>query len=202
MSTRLALPRTFTTHPLTRSFLLRWMPTFLGFPAGGALTMLLIGPVNAPLPALLGGMLAGVAIGGAQWMALRDRVPDAAWWMPATALAHAFGLALGAALVGYQTGLADLAVQGAITGITLGIAQGLILRRSLPGWLWWTLAMPVLWALGWVVTSAAQVQVEKQFSNFGSLGALSFTLLSGLLLGRLLQGAQPTPAIPQPAPAA
>lgn len=191
MSTRLAMPRMFANHPLSRSFLLRWMPTFLGFPAGGSLAMLLTGPVDAPVPALLGGLLAGAAIGGAQWLALRDRLPDAAWWIPATALAHAIGLTAGSALVGYQTGMAQLAIQGLVTGLALGIAQGLVLRRSLPGWPWWTAAMPILWALGWIVTTAAQVQVEQQFSNFGSLGALAFCLLSGLLLGRLLREAAP-----------
>ena len=155
---------------------------------------MLTGPVNAPMPALAGGLLAGVAIGAAQWLALRDRLPDAAWWIPATAIAHAVGLAVGSALVGYQTGMAQLAIQGAVTGLALGIAQGLVLRRSVPGWPWWTLAMPFLWALGWVVTTAAQVQVEQQFSNFGALGALAFTLLSGLLLARLLRDAAMSPA--------
>ncbi len=199
MSTRLALPRMFANYPLSRSFVLRWMPTFLGFPASGSLAMLLTGSVNAPLPALLGGLLAGAAIGSAQWLALRDHLPEAAWWIPATALAHAVGLAVGSALVGYQTGMAQLAIQGAVTGLALGVAQGLVLRRSLPGWPSWTLAMPFMWALGWVITTAAQVQVEQQFTNFGSLGALAFTLLSGLLLGRLLREAQPSA---HPAPAA
>lgn len=201
MSSRLVVPQVFSDRPRDRSFLLRWMTTFLGFPAGGALAMALTGPVNALLPALSGGLLAGLAIGGAQYLALRDRLPDAAWWIPSTAVAHAIGLAAGSALVGYQTGMTQLAVQGAVTGLALGMAQGLVLRRSVSGWLWWQLALPFLWALGWVVTTAAQVQVEEQFTNFGSLGALAFTLLSGLLLGRLLSNAKPTQAIAQSVPA-
>ena len=198
MSSRLALPRLFSGLPPSRSFLLRWMPTFLGFPAGGSLAMVLTGPVDAPAPALAGGLLAGVAIGAAQWLALRDRLPDATWWIPATAIAHAIGLVAGSALVAYQTGMAQLALQGAVTGLALGIAQGLVLRRSVAGWPWWSLAMAFLWALGWVVTTAAQVQVERQFSNFGSLGALVFTLLSGLLLSRLLRNAGTTSVSPEP----
>lgn len=199
MSTRLTMLRVLTNYTSSRSLLVRWMPTFLGFPVGGTLAMLLTGPVNAPIPALLGGLVAGAAIGGTQWLALRDRLPDATWWIPATALAHAIGLAAGSTMVGYQTGIAQLAIQGAVTGLALGIAQGWVLRRSLPGWPWWTLAMPVLWALGWVITTAAHVQVVQQFTNFGSLGALAFTLFSGVLLGRLLPGAQPVLAAPLPA---
>jgi hypothetical protein len=186
MSTGLAVPHVFASRATSRSFLVRWTPTFLGFPAGGALTILLTGPVNAPLSALLGGLLAGAVIDGAQWLALRDRLPDAAWWIPASALAYAIGLAAGSALVSYQTGMAQLVVQGAVTGLALGIGQGIVLRRSLPGWRWWALAMPFLWALGWVITTAAQVQVDQQFSNFGALGALAFCLLSSLLLSHLL----------------
>jgi hypothetical protein len=202
MSTRLSMPRFSASLAMSRSFLLRWMPTFLGFPAGGALTILLTGPVDAPLPALLGGLLAGGVVGGAQWLALKDRLPEAVWWIPATALAHAVGLAIGSTLVGYETGMAQLAIQGAVTGLALGAAQGLVLRHSVPGWQWWTLAMPFLWALGWVVTTAAQVQVEQQFTNFGALGALAFTLLSGVLLGRLLPDVQPAAVGPLPVPAA
>ncbi len=66
MSTGLAVPHFIASLAMSRSFLVRWMPTFLGFPAGGALTTLLTGPVNAPLPAMHGGLLAGVVIGGAQ----------------------------------------------------------------------------------------------------------------------------------------
>lgn len=202
MSSRLATPRDIASHPLSHSFLLRWMPTFFGFPAGGTLAMLVTGQVDAPLPALAGGLLAGIAIGGAQWLSLRDRLPESGWWVPATAIAHALGLAIGTSLVGYQTGIAQLAIQGAVTGLALGIAQGLVLQRSMTRWLWWTLAMPILWALGWVVTTTARIQVEQQFSNFGALGALAFTLLSGLLLGRLVHDAQPESSIVLTAPSA
>ena len=201
MSTRLTMPRFVANSTPSRSLLLRWMPTFLGFPVGGSVAMLLTGPVNAPLPALLGGLLAGAAIGGAQWLALRNRLPDAGWWIPATALSHAIGLAAGSALVGYQTGMIQLAVQGAVTGLALGIAQGLVLRRSLPGWPWWTLAMPFLWALGWVATTTTGVQVAQQFTNYGALGALAFCLFSGLLLGHLLCEARLAPATARPVPA-
>lgn len=57
--------------------------------------------------------------------------------------------------------------------------------------------MPVLWALGWTVTSLVKVDAAEQFTNFGATGALTFSALSGLLLHRLL----PYRAAPGPRPA-
>jgi hypothetical protein len=44
--------------------------------------------------------------------------------------------------------------------------------------------MPVLFALGWIATTAAGISVEDQFTVFGAAGAVVFMLLSGLLLAR------------------
>ena len=46
--------------------------------------------------------------------------------------------------------------------------------------------MPVLWALGWTVSTVVGIAVEEQFSIFGSTGAVTFSALSGILLLRLL----------------
>jgi hypothetical protein len=91
------------------------------------------------------------------------------------------GLLAGAAAVGYETGLGDLALMGAITGVILGPAQALVLA---PRWqrAWaWALAMPALWAAGWSVTTAIGVDVERQYVVFGSAGAITVMAVSGLL---------------------
>src|SRR5215203_7356129 len=75
------------------------------------------------------------------------------------AVGQAVGLTAGAALVGYRTGLQDLAIQGAITGLGVGILQALVLRPHVATWFWWAVAMPPLWALGWIVTTLGGVQV-------------------------------------------
>ena len=178
--------RSFLSRTDAGSFWLRWAPTFLGFPLGGTLGMVTVGAVSSPATALVGGLLAGAALGAVQWLALRNRLPGIAW-IPATAVGQALGLAAGSALVNYQTDLGSLAVQGAVMGAVIGLLQAFVLRRSLAGWFWWALAMPLLWALGWSVTTLAGVQVDQQFTNFGSLGAIVVTILSGLLLTRLLQ---------------
>lgn len=64
----------------------------------------------------------------------------------------------------------------------MGIAQGLLIRGKFSLWQTWIVAMPALWALGWVVTTAAGIGVDSQFTVFGAAGAAVFGILSGLLL--------------------
>ncbi len=186
--------------PLTaRGLWLRWLPTFVGFIAGGAIATAITGPVTNVTAALGGGALAGAVIGIGQWFVLRGRVPDSEWWIPATAVGQAVGLAAGTALVGYRTGLQDLAIQGAVTGLGVGILQALVLRQHVANWFWWALAMPPLWALGWIVTTAAGVGVDQHFTNFGATGAIVVTVLSGLLLVALLRAPRPIDVAVRPA---
>ena len=109
------------------------------------------------------------------------------------------GLLAGAWAVGYGTSLGELALMGAITGIPLGAAQALALRgRVTHAWAW-AAAMPLLWALGWTVTTAGGIDVDRQFAVFGAYGAITFMALSGLLLDRLRAASLPAQAVP-PAP--
>jgi hypothetical protein len=171
----------------TRGLWLRWLPTFLGFIVGGALAIAVVDRVDSLGTAVVGGALAGAVIGGGQWLVLRSRVAQARWWIAATAAGQALGLGTGAALVGYGTEVGDLALQGAITGVAVGGLQALVLRRSGAAWRWWALAMPLLWALGWTVTWAGGIDVDEQFTNFGAYGAITVTILSGLLLAQSLR---------------
>jgi hypothetical protein len=52
-------------------------------------------------------------------------------------------------------------------------------------------AMPLLWALGWTVTTAIGVSVDSQFYVFGASGAITFMALSGVLLDRLRAATSP-----------
>jgi hypothetical protein len=187
MSTRSPAAQSLFDPSTARGLWLRWLPTFLGFPVGGLIAMAVPGPVTSLTNGLIGGAVAGAVLGAAQWLALRGRLSKVEWWIPATAVGQAVGLAAGAALVGYRTGLQDLAIQGAITGLGVGILQALVLRPHVATWFWWTIAMPPLWALGWIVTTLGGVQVDQHFTNFGALGAITFAVLSGLLLVQVLR---------------
>jgi hypothetical protein len=190
-----------TTHAVStrRGFWLRWLPTFIGFIAGGALATGVSGRLDSIPSAIVGGALAGAVIGGTQWLVLRRLLPGAAWWIAATAVGQAVGLAVGAPLVGYGTEPRDLAVQGVIAGLTIGVLQALVLRRGGVNGRWWAVAMPPLWATGWLVTWAGRIDVDQQFFNFGAYGAITFTVLSGFLLVRLLGVPRSGSAVPQSA---
>jgi hypothetical protein len=164
----------------------RWVAVAVAFPIAGLIGWTLGGRVDGVDAALVGGALTGAGLGAVQWWAAKGALGRAAAWIGSSAAGYAAGLAAGAALVGYDTDLGDLAAMGAVSGLVLGVAQGLALaaqgRKRLA--VAWATAMPVLLALGWSVTTAGGISVEDQFTVFGAYGAVVFTLLSGLLLAR------------------
>jgi hypothetical protein len=176
---------------------LLWTAGFVAFPIGGALATAATGRIDDFRSALLGGLIAGAVIGAGQWLVAR-RLLDPKTWIPATAVAMGIGLAVGAWLVGYGTSLSELALMGFITGIPLGAAQAYLLRDRLANAWVWAAAMPLLWALGWTVTTAGGIDVDRQFAVFGAYGAITFMALSGIVLDRLR--AATSPPAPTPAP--
>jgi hypothetical protein len=187
-------PRRFNV----RAWLL-WTAGFLAFPIAGVLAEAITGRINDVGSALLGGMVAGAVISTGQWLVAR-RLLDAQTWIPVTALAMGIGLMVGAWVVGYGTSLGELALMGAITGIPLGAAQAYLLRDRLANAWVWAAAMPLLWALGWTVTTAGGIDVDQQFAVFGAYGAITFMALSGVLLDRLRAATTPSTAAMHPIP--
>jgi hypothetical protein len=173
----------------TKAWLL-WTAGFVAFIIGGALATGVVGRINDFGSALIGGMIAGAVIGTGQWLVAR-RLLDPKTWIPATAVAMGIGLAVGAWAVGYGTSLGELALMGFITGIPLGVAQAYLLRDRLANAWVWAAAMPLLWALGWTVTTAGGIAVDQQFAVFGAYGAITFMALSGVLLDRLRAATSP-----------
>jgi hypothetical protein len=162
-----------------------WTVGFLAFPIAGVAGRVIAGRVDDPLAALIAGLVTGAVVGAGQWLVSRGRLRPVSWIL-ATALGMGGGLLLGATVVGFRTSLVDVAVMAALTGLGLGVAQTVALpTRTRRRW-WWAVAMPFLWALGWVVTTVAGVPAEEQFTIFGASGAATFSALSGLLLYALL----------------
>jgi hypothetical protein len=193
MTASTATTSTSTSTAPARSALrawLLWTAGFVAFPLAGITGMVVVGRVDGPSAAALGGLATGAVLGAGQALASSRRLPRLRW-VVATALGMGAGLLLGAVAVDFGTSLARLAVMGALTGAVLGVAQALALPpRSRHRWLW-AVAMPVLWALGWAVTTVAGVVVDGQFTVFGASGAVTVTALLGILLQHLLPTAPP-----------
>lgn len=156
--------------------------TLLAFPVFGLVGWTVSGHVDAVVPALVGGGLTGAGVGLVQWLFLRRDLGVAPSWIPATAVALALGLSIGAAIVDYETTTGALAVMGALSGVSVGLVQGLLLRNRFSLWSAWMLAMPVMWALAWVTTEAAGIKVSNQFTVFGASGCVVFGVMAGILM--------------------
>jgi len=160
---------------------LLWMPTFLGFPAGG-LVAEVVGQVDSPGPAIAGGAITGAILGFAQWLGMRRTGPSPVAWIIATAVGFAAGLGLGAAAAGYHTNTGALATQGAICGAVIGATQAAVLYRQLGRIvLGWPVFLSGLWALGWTITASAGIDVEAQYTTFGASGAIVVTAAMAVL---------------------
>jgi hypothetical protein len=183
-------PRRFNV----RGWLL-WIVAFVSFPIAGIAAQAAVGRIDDWVAALAGGLIAGAVIGTGQWLAARRLLGDPLAWIAATAAAMGIGLLAGAWVVGYGTSVGELALMGAITGVPVGAVQAFLLRdRVARSWVW-AAVMPPLWALGWAVTTAAGIGVDRQYAVFGAFGAITFMALSGVLLDRLRAA---TPAAPPP----
>jgi hypothetical protein len=173
-----------TDNPRTRySFRpwYRWLLTALAFPPSGLIAHLVAGRVESVPAAVLNGVIAGAGIGAAQWALLRRRGVGLTW-IPLTAIGLGTGLAVGAALVGYRTDITSLAVMGAVSGLGVGIAQGLTLSDA-QRTVGWSAANAALWALGWTVTTAGGIDVSQQWANFGAYGCLTLAFLQSMIIG-------------------
>ncbi|MFG2500808.1 hypothetical protein ACGFSB_21660 [Streptomyces sp. NPDC048441] len=159
-----------------------WMATFLGIPLAGYAGWLVSGPVDSVGAALLGALITGAALGAVQAWGLGRNRPSAAAWIAATTLGLMAGLAIGAAIVDYDTNLTALVVQGAISGLAVGLAQALVLLPRLGVVaLAWPPALAAIWAAGWATSTAIGVDVDQQFVIYGASGALVVTALTVIL---------------------
>jgi len=173
-------PQRTTTTRKQRA--LRWLPSFVGFPIGGFIAELIVGPIDAVGAALIGGAISGVILGAAQAWGLGWRGAAARNWTLATALGFAGGIAIGATAVDYGTSMGDFALQGALCGLVVGATQAVVLRPRLGrGAALWAPALSALWALGWVISTAIGVDVDRQWTVFGASGAITVTLATAVL---------------------
>jgi len=92
----------------------------------------------------------GVVIGIAQWLVLRRLGYQAGWWIWASTVGWAVGWALivTGLIVPPEGGVLASLAAGAVLGVTIGVAQWLVLRRFVYQASWWMLASTVGWMVG------------------------------------------------------
>jgi hypothetical protein len=86
----------------------------------------------------------GLVIGSLQWVILRKRLPQAGWWVVASAAGWAMGWAIVIALVPPEFGV----LTGTALGAALGTTQWLFLRRHFHRAGWWLVVSPLGWTAG------------------------------------------------------
>ncbi|MGC1218981.1 MAG: serine/threonine-protein kinase [Phormidesmis sp.] len=111
--------------------------------------------------------VAGVFVGLAQWMMIKQWLPRALWWLPATVAGFwAIALAIGSSYTDILSGI--------VCGLVLGLCQWAAMRQQAPRAGWWVL---------WTMLSLA---VLFQSFSLGYLRVLGWFAIAPLLDGLLL----------------
>ena len=84
--------------------------------------------------------------------------------------------------------LGPLLITGLATGVAVGLLQwGLALRNLLPLASLWPPVVALAWPVGWTVTWAFGIDVERGYYVFGASGALVFAAITGMAMLRMLR---------------
>jgi len=136
------------------------------------------------------GLVIGSAVGISQWLVLRRRIPSTGWWIVLTIVSFGVGKALAVALLPDAATLPADVLTGAIIGAVVGIAQWLVLRRSVSSAAWWVPATAAAWAVGWSAIGAAEGATDRSTLTqylVGGVGAAAAGLITAIALIWLLR---------------
>lgn len=172
-----------TNHTFDTKRYRRWVGTFIGFPLAGIAARLAAGNIDDASAAAVGGLVGGAVLGAVQAGVVRLPAGERGRWIGGTAVGLAVGLTAGASAVGFDTDPASLATMGAISGLAVGLGQAGAMAAPASRFdrIAWALATPLLWAIGWLITSQVIVDADRQHAVFGSSGALVASLVAGVL---------------------
>ena len=186
-------------------FWLLWMlASTVGVLVGVAASLIMFGfqgggIVGEGSPAALGAVV-GASTGTAQWLVLQRKVPQSGWWV----LASTVGLAVGIAVVPVVLdAVKDGLVYGmVVAGASIGLAQWLVLRWKVSRAGWWVLAS----LMGFAVTFYAVGvggdvgQPGGEAAVLAALGFVSYgAITGGALVWLLRQAVAAEPRPPQDA---
>ena len=171
-----------TRHPALRTTA-RWMVSFLGFPLGGFAATLVVGAVDSLTAALIGGLITGTILGAAQSWGIGPQRPG----RPPVDRRHRHRIdgrirgRLRRRGLPHQPCSAR-PCKAPSAGSPSASPRPWCSGTASADWHWpgrphW----PIVWALGWVVTTSIGIAVDQQFIVFGASGALVVTALTAVL---------------------
>lgn len=161
--------------------LIRWVPTLLAFPIGGAIAKISFGGASTVMKSVGGGLIVGLTVGLIQFIALK-KFGVSTSWIAATAIATTVAALINSYAFSFKFDSLSLTGSGLVAGLLVGIAQSLSQTRDLKFLFVWSLSTMLAWALAWFITSKVIVDPEAQYQIFGSSGALVATVGLGLVL--------------------
>lgn len=156
-----------------------WALVFLSFPLAGLAANWATGGITDLGRALLGGAIAGLILGGAQYAVLRLVLPISALWVAATAIGLALGLAAAVLGLGTEVDHSSVLLRGLVTGGVLALAQAAVLSPMGLFAALWAAVVAIAWPVGWWVTRSVGVDLSPRWAVFGASGALVFQVLTG-----------------------
>jgi hypothetical protein len=131
------------------------------------------------------GLIIGAAIGIAQGLVVRRRIAPMGRWVLVSALGFGVGKFLGEAAAGGMPAVVGSLLTGAIIGLSVGVAQWLVLRGKVTGAGWWLAANVAGWALGWSLISLveeAEGMSTAMVYLIGGVGAAAAGIITGIAL--------------------
>jgi hypothetical protein len=160
---------------------IRWVPTLLAFPIGGAIAKISFGGASTVMKSVGGGLIVGLTVGLIQFIALK-KFGVSTSWIAATAIATTVAALINSYAFSFKFDSLSLTGSGLVAGLLVGIAQSLSQTRDLKFLFVWSLSTMLAWALAWFITSKVIVDPEAQYQIFGSSGALVATVGLGIVL--------------------
>jgi hypothetical protein len=161
--------------------MIRWVPTLLAFPIGGAIAKLTFGGASNLGKSVGGGLIVGITVGLIQFLALK-KYGISTSWIAATAIAMVLASVINSNAFSFKFDSASLTGSGLVAGLLVGISQALSQSRDLKFAFIWSFSTMVAWVLAWFITSKVIVDPEAQYQIFGSSGALIATVGLGFVL--------------------
>ena len=135
----------------TTELMLRWVPTLLAFPIGGAIAKIAFGSASTTMKSVGGGLIVGLTVGLIQFIALKKYGVSTSW-IAATAIATTLAALINSYAFSFKFDSASLTGSGFVAGLLVGVAQALSQSRDIKFAFVWTLSTMVAWALAWFIT--------------------------------------------------